>query len=335
MYAIVLVAAYLAFLVLRPFVAPLIWAVIFGILFHGWHVVLSRRMRRGAAALVTTLVAAIIVVAPAIMLVSAVVREVPQLTGYLQQTTRNAPDQIELLWRAIRTRIPVDLPDDPAVLISAGLSRAISFIAPRAGGALAGFTGVLGSLVTMLFALFFVLRDGEAMSVRLRDWLPFSAAENQRLMEETRDLVIASVGAGLIVAAAQGAIGGAAFWFLGLGAPVVWAVVIAFASLIPAVGSALVWLPAALWLLLSGDVGRGLTMLFIGVFGISMVDNVLRPLLLSGRAQTSTLVIFFGLLGGVAAFGFVGLVVGPVILVTTGSLLKMFRAADSARAFTP
>jgi predicted PurR-regulated permease PerM len=332
MYAIVLVATYLTFLVLSPFLAPLIWAVIFGILFHGWQAALSRKMRPGPAAVVTTLVAGVMVIAPAVMLISAVAREVPQLTSYLQQTSQNAPGQIEHLWHAVRSRVPVELPDDPAQLLSAGLSRAISFVAPRAGGALAGFTGVLGSLVTMLFALFFMLRDGEAMSLRLREWLPFSAQENQRLMDDTRDLVIASVGAGLIVAAAQGAIGGAAFWFLGLGAPVLWAVVIAFASLIPVVGSALVWVPAALWLLLSADVGRGLIMLFVGVFGISMADNVLRPLLLSGKAQTSTLVIFFGLLGGVAAFGFIGLVVGPVILVTTGSLLKMFRDADSVGA---
>jgi predicted PurR-regulated permease PerM len=245
--------------------------------------------------------------------------------GTLQQTTRNAPDQIELLWRAIRNRIPVDLPDDPAVLISAGLSRAISFIAPRAGGALAGFTGVLGSLVTMLFALFFVLRDGEAMSVRLRDWLPFSAAENQRLMEETRDLVIASVGAGLIVAAAQGAIGGAAFWFLGLGAPVVWAVVIAFASLIPAVGSALVWLPAALWLLLSGDVGRGLTMLFIGVFGISMVDNVLRPMVFRRWAQIHPFITIIGAFAGIQYFGLLGLLIGPLAISYFFELIRMYR----------
>jgi predicted PurR-regulated permease PerM len=327
MYAIVLVAAYLTYEVLRPFFAPLIWAAVFGVLFQGWQRALSKRIGRNAAALVTTLVAGVIIVAPAIMLISAVAREVPQLTSYLEQTSQNAPRQLEELWQTIRPRIPVALPDDPAQLLSEGLSRAISFLAPRAGGALAGFTGVLGDLVTMLFAFFFMLRDGDAIGFRLRDWLPFSVRENERLMNETRDLVVASVGAGLMVAVAQGAVGGVAFWVFKLGAPVFWAVVIAFASLIPVVGSALIWVPAAIWLVLSGEVGRGLGMLAVGVFGIGVADNVLRPLLLSGKAQTSTLVIFFGLLGGVAAFGFIGLVVGPVILITTGSLLKMFRDA--------
>jgi predicted PurR-regulated permease PerM len=333
MYAIVAVAAYLTYLVLQPFLAPLTWAVVFAILFHRMQAALSKRTGPNRAAVVTTLVAAVTLIAPAAMLVSAVARELPQLSAYLQQTSQNAPDQIERLWRVVKPRIPIELPDDPTELLSAGLTRAIGFLAPRAGGALAGFAGVLGDLVTMVFALFFMLRDGDAMSRQLREWLPFSVQENQRLMDGTRDLVIASVGAGLMVAAAQGAIGGVAFWLLGVGAPVFWAVVIAFASLLPVVGSALVWVPAAIWLLLSGEMGRGVMMLVIGVFGISMADNVLRPLLLSGKAQTSTLVIFFGLLGGVAAFGFIGLVVGPVILVTVGSLLKMVRGANLADEF--
>ena len=120
-----------------------------------------------------------------------------------------------------------------------------------------------------------------------------------------------------------------AFWAVGIDGAIFWGSVMTVLSIVPGIGAALVWVPAAMWLLLSGEIGRGLIMLVVGVFGISMVDNVLRPFLLSGKAQTSTLVIFFGLLGGVAAFGFIGLVVGPVILVTTGSLLKMFRDADS------
>ena len=180
----------------------------------------------------------------------------------------------------------------------------------------------------MLFALFFMLRDGDAMSRELRALLPIPDEDSARLMRETRDLVIASVGAGLLVAAAQGTIGGVAFWLLGLGAPVLWGVVIAFCSLIPVVGSALVWLPAAVWLLLAGETLRGVILLLVGVLGIGMADNVLRPLLLSGRTSVSGLVIFFGLLGGVAAFGFIGLVIGPIVLVTTGNLLKLLSQPD-------
>jgi predicted PurR-regulated permease PerM len=187
----------------------------------------------------------------------------------------------------------------------------------------------------MLFALFFLIRDGEAIGRELRSLLPLPPAHSDRLIRDTRDLVIASVGAGVAVAVAQGTIGGVTFWLLGLRAPAFWGVVMAFCSLIPVVGAALVWVPAALWLLLSGSIGKGIAMVVVGALGISMADNVLRPLVLSGSTRVNGLIIFFGLLGGVAAFGFIGLVLGPVILVVTGNLLRMFARPDLVEESTP
>ena len=225
-------------------------------------------------------------------------------------------------------RSPFPLPARPTELLAEGARRTMSFLAPQAGAIITDVFATLGSLLAMLFALFFMLRDGASMAAQLRDLLPLQERDRDRLLSDTRDLVIASVGAGLAVAAAQGTVGGVAFWLLGLGAPVFWGVLLAFCSLIPVVGAALVWAPAGLWLLLSGETGRGVAMLLVGVLGISMVDNVLRPLLLSGRTQVNGLVIFFGLLGGAAAFGFIGLVIGPIILVTTGRLLEMLLRPD-------
>ena len=168
------------------------------------------------------------------------------------------------------------------------------------------------------------------MTRYVRDRLPFPASQSERLMNDIGDLVIASIGASLAVAAAQGAIGGTAFWLLGMNAPVLWGVAMTFASLLPVVGAALVWVPASIWLLLSGAIGRGIAMVLIGTFGISLIDNVLRPLILSGRTSVSGLVIFFGLLGGAAAFGFLGLLIGPIILVTTARLLDELRRPDVA-----
>jgi len=329
-YALVLLALYLTYLVLGPFLGVLAWAAIFAILFYGVHARLAARLGPSWAALVTTVLAGIVIVVPAGLLVSALVREVPQATDYLQQMSRSVPTQIERLWVWLRDRSPVMLPPDPTALLTEGARRAFAFLAPRAGAILADAFATLGALAAMLFALFFMLRDGDAMSQALRALLPLPADESARLMRDTRDLVVASVGAGLLVAAAQGLIGGAAFWMLGLGAPVLWGVAIAFCSLIPLVGSALVWLPATVWLLASGEITRGVIMLLVGVLGIGLVDNVLRPLVLSGRTSVSGLVVFFGLLGGVAAFGFIGLVVGPIVLVITGSLLRLLSRPDPA-----
>jgi predicted PurR-regulated permease PerM len=224
--------------------------------------------------------------------------------------------------------VPLALPDDPMILIQQGVQRVLTIIAPAAGGVVADLLAMLGSLFVMLFALFFLLRDGQLIGRQIRALLPLPEHERDRLMSETRDLVIASVGAGLLVAAVQGIIGGIAYWALGLQEPVVWAVATAFCSLIPVVGSALVWVPAALWLLLSGDVARGVILIVVGVVGIGMVDNVLRPLVLAGRTSASGLVVFLGILGGASAFGFIGLVLGPIILVTAGNLINAFTRPD-------
>lgn len=328
LYALILLGGYLSYLVLSPFLVALTWAVLFGILFRGMQVALSRRIGPGGAALVTTMTVAFAIVAPAVLLVSALAREVPQVIDYLKEASQTAPRQIQQVWDSARARSPVPMPEDPTDALVEGARRVLTFLAPHAGAFVANVFAMLGTLVAMLFALFFVLRDGDAMRRELRERLPFSEEENERLMRDTRDLVIASVGAGLIVAVAQGIIGGGAFWLVGIRAPVFWGAVMAFSSLLPAVGAALVWVPAAIGLLLWGEVGRGLLLLLIGALGISMADNVLRPLLLSGRTSVSGLVIFFGLLGGAAAFGFVGLVIGPIILVTTGRLLKSLRRPD-------
>jgi predicted PurR-regulated permease PerM len=323
-YVLVLFAGYLTFLVLKPFLMPLAWAAVFAMMFHRVHLELSPRIGSNRSALVTTLLAGLLIVAPAVMLASVLAREVPQAIDYMQQASLTAPRQIERLWEVVRSRSPFPLPEDPALLLREGLQRGLMFLAPRAGAVVADVFATLGSLVVMLFVLFFMLRDGHIFGRELRNLLPFPAKECDRLMRDTRDLVVASVGAGLLVAAAQGTIGGVAYWLLGISAPVFWGVVIAFCSLIPVVGAALVWVPTALVLMLSGHIWSGVILVVVGVLGISMADNILRPLLLSGRTSVSGLVIFLGLLGGVSAFGFIGLVLGPIILVTAASLLRMF-----------
>jgi predicted PurR-regulated permease PerM len=324
LYAVLLLGGYLSYRILGPFIEALTWAALFAVLFRTTHVELARRIGPNGAALVTTLLVAIVIVTPAVLLISALAREAPQVTDYVKRSSQSAPGQIDRIWAALRGWSPLPMPEDPTDLITRGAQRALAFLAPRAGAVVVDALSLVGNLVAMLFALFFMLRDADALTAQLRDGLPFSPEENERLLCETRDLVIASVSTSLIVAIAQGAIGGAAFWLVGISAPVVWAVVIGFCSLVPGVGAALVWVPAAIVLLLSGEIGRGVALVLMGALGISMADNVLRPLLLSGRTSINGLVIFFGLLGGAAAFGLIGLVIGPIILVTTARVFRRF-----------
>jgi len=327
LYALILLGVYLTYRILGPFFVALTWAVVFAILFHRMQVWLTKKIAPGRAALVTTLAVAFLIVAPATMLIASLVRQVPQVVNQLNQT-RSVSPRVQRIWDMVRARSPVALPEDPQQVATEGAQRALKFLAPRAGAFIGNFFATLGNLVVMLFALYFMVRDGDSMSRQLRDRLPFSQQESDSLLGETRDLVVASVGAGLVVAVAQGAIGALAFWIVGIGEPAFWGLVMGFASLLPVVGATLIWVPAAIGLLLSGEIGRGILLLVLGAVGISGVDNVLRPLLLTGKTSISGLVIFFGLLGGAAAFGFIGLVIGPIILVITARLFETLHRPD-------
>jgi predicted PurR-regulated permease PerM len=224
-------------------------------------------------------------------------------------------------WQRLRASVPLPLPADPMSLLANGAQSIAAFLASNAGSLLANILSTLGSVLVMLFALFFFLRDGRSFADVIRRVLPFDEDESERLIAEASELVVASVGAGLTVAFVQGLIGGLVFWGMGLPAPAVWGAAIAICSLLPVIGATIIWVPAAAWLFFSGDVTRAVVMTVLCGAVLGSVDNVLRPILLAGRTSASGLVVFIGLLGGVSAFGFVGLVLGPIVLVITGTLV--------------
>lgn len=330
-YGIVLLLGYLAFIVSRPFLASLAWATVLALTLYPLHLRLSARLSPARAALATTVSAGAIIVAPLALLVLMLSTEIPVVMAYAQQIPAQAtPENLERLWDDVRMLVPFSLPDDYSQVVSQVVQWIGGFVAPRVGTAVASVLEVVGSLFVTLFALFFLLRDADRATDIVRRFLPFPPHERELLMKEAHDLVVASVGAGLTVSAVQGLIGGLAFWFLGLGAPAIWGVLIAICSLIPVVGAALVWAPVAFWLGMSDAVGQALALVIVGTLGISMVDNVLRPILLSGRSSVNGLIVFIGLLGGTTAFGLVGLVFGPIILVLAGTLFEALTRHSSS-----
>jgi predicted PurR-regulated permease PerM len=321
-YGIVLLVAYLAYSVIEPFLAPLAWAAIFALIFNPLRRRLQTRLGPTKAALATTITAAVVIVGPMATFISMLSSDIPTVVDYVQTLPEKAtPERVQTVWEMIRHRSPVELPDDPTSMIRQALQSTVAFVAPQLGSALANVVSTIASLFVMLFALFFMLRDSEHIAVHVRRVLPFPENERERLIADAQDLVIASVGAGLAVAAIQGILGGLTFWGLGSAAPAVWGLAMGLFSLIPVIGATLVWGPVAVWWLLSGEVGRALILIGICAGVIGLVDNILRPILLSGRTSVNGLVVLLGLLGGVGTFGFVGLVLGPIVLVIASTLL--------------
>jgi predicted PurR-regulated permease PerM len=218
------------------------------------------------------------------------------------------------------------------VLADAG--RALATLAASTAGDVLRNLGVfLFDLVVVVFAMFFLFRDGPAVMALVRRVLPFEEANRELVISQAHDLVRASVVSTIAVAAAQGTAGGVLFWALGMTAPVFWGVVMAFFSLLPVVGAWVVWLPAGLWMLGTGQTASGIVLLAAGGGIVSLIDNVLRPALLAGRAQMNGLLVLISLLGGMTAFGLIGIVIGPVVVATTTSLLSAY--TPEAKAARP
>jgi predicted PurR-regulated permease PerM len=324
-YGCVLLLAYLLYELFEPFLGPLAWAAIFAAFFHSHHKRLERRFGRSMAASISTAAVTLIIVVPFVLLATAFIQEATQTLRSVDVAASSSTgfERVQRAWSWLqRQRIGRDIPNLEDALRQ-GSARIAGFVAEGAGVVLRNVVVVIVNLIIMLFALFFFFRDGDAIMSRLRRVLPFEASFREGRIKETADLIRASISSGLIVALVQGTVGGVTFAALGLGAPVFWGVIMAFFSLLP-LGAWIVWTPAAVWLLLTGETGRGITLVIIGAAGISMIDNFLRPILLSGRTEMNGLLVFISLLGGIASFGLLGLVLGPVVMATAISFVDAY-----------
>src|SRR4029077_19624142 len=221
--------------------------------------------------------------------------------------------------------VSVDLPE----LVRQGASRAGEYMAAELGAVIRNIVLFLFELFVMLFALFYFLRDGDSMLERFRLFLPFEETTRERMLAEARELIFASVTTSLVIAAVQGLICGGAFAIVGLGSALFWGVIMAFLSLLPVVGAWPIWIPATIWLFSTGYTGRALVLIAIcGGLG-STIDNILRPILLGRRSSLNGSLVFISVLGGLAVFGALGIVLGPIVVATAVGILDVFAGKDA------
>jgi predicted PurR-regulated permease PerM len=208
--------------------------------------------------------------------------------------------------------------------IKRGAEHLAGDLAGKLGGLVRNLFSFFLDLFVLIFALFFMFRDGDDIVRAVRHLMPFDAHIQEEMMRESRDLIFASVAVGLLIAAVQGALGGLAFTLVGVGTALFWGVLIAFFSLVPVVGSALIWVPTALWLAFTGHIGKGLLIAAIcgGVAGVA--DNIIRPLLLRNRTRLNELLLFISVLGGIQVFGLLGLVAGPTIVAAAMGVFRVY-----------
>ena len=188
------------------------------------------------------------------------------------------------------------------------------------------------NFVFMLFSIFFLLEDGPKFLDRLSGYMPFGKRERDKLIKQVKDIVISTIYGGVTVAVVQGAIGGIVFYILGIPSPVLWGLAMFITSFVPMLGTFIVWGPATVYLFLNGYYIKAVILILIGIFVISMVDNILRPLIIRGKMKMPILAIFFSILGGINLFGLIGFIMGPLVLALFVSVVEIWRYTEEERA---
>ena len=336
LYGVLFCLAYFVFRVFQPFLVPLGWAAVFAVIFYSVNKQLEKRWGSTRAAWVSTAGVTLILVVPVLLLATLFVREGIQATRNIQASVAaGGYGWFNRAWAWLVSRVAeqdasIDLPG----LVRQSASRVGESMASGLGAVVRNIVGFVFELFVMLFALFYFFRDGELILDRFRLALPFEESVRERMLTEARELIFASVTTGLVIAAVQGVICGGAFAIVGLGSALFWGVLMGFLSLLPVVGAWPVWIPAAIWLFSTGHAGRALVLIAIcGALGAT-IDNILRPVLLGGRTSLNGLLVFISVLGGIAVFGALGIVLGPIVIATAVGIMDVYSGTDAGHGVT-
>jgi predicted PurR-regulated permease PerM len=328
---------YLVWRIVAPLWQPLMWAVLLGALLAPSNARLARRLgnRPRLAAGLTTVGVVLLLLLPVLAIGAAVAAQAAQLlsridTEAIRSTSldlSHAPFlQKPLAW--LEATVGISWGQIEGWLV-AGTKHLLQVMASSGGAVMLGAIGTIVSFVLMLFVLFFVLRDGPTLAARAVRILPIEDRLRGRLWRHLIDVTRAVfMGIGL-TALVQGFLLGTGFAIAGLPSPLVFGVLGALFALVPVVGTAIIWVPGVLWLVAQGQPGHALFMAGWGILVVGSVDNFLRPILISGRVEVPTLAVFIGVMGGLSAFGFVGLFLGPIVL---GLLVALFRFTSETLA---
>lgn len=325
------------FWVLAPYSGAVFWAIIMALLFHSTFERLTRalRGRRNAAALLTLTIIVLIVVLPMVFISISLVNEVSALVAHVRAGDINfrayAQQILDALPPVVRTQMArFDLFDIQNVIekFSDGLLAGGQALTTRALSLGQNALVFVVNLVVMLYLLFFLLRDGDTLARLVRETVPMAREQTHYLADKFSTVARATVKGNVVVAIVQGLLGGLAFWVLDIRGALLWGVVMAFLSLLPAVGASLVWGPVAIYLLAIGATWQGVALIAWGAAVIGMSDNVLRPLLVGKDTKLPDYLVLLTTLGGMSLFGISGFVIGPTIAAVFMAVWALFRHAE-------
>ncbi|HWP54718.1 MAG TPA: AI-2E family transporter [Pyrinomonadaceae bacterium] len=328
------IALYVCWLMLKPFIGVLEWAVVLAIVFYPVHKRLAKRIRRrGLSALISSLLVILIVLLPLTFLTVA-------LTNELSNAARNLPQHVNQLMESqppVIGRVSRWIQDHLAI----ETQRSQEFVAVQLENAAAVLVGqslgIMGNILSgflktffVIFTMYYLFRDGDKIVAALPAALPLRKNQSDAIIARATEVISAGVYGVVTIAAIQGLLGGLAFWVLGVPSPILWGVLMTFVCMIPIAGSFFIWLPLAIYLMITGHWTKAIFLVLWGALIISTIDNFLRPKLIKNQTKLHELFVFFSVLGGMRLFGLLGIILGPVVLAITIGLINTFSRDDRA-----
>ena len=327
--------------VVAPFYGAILWGVVTAIVF--WP--LNRSLiamfpkRRNTSALLTLLAIIGIVIIPTIMVGTLLIDQALSTYADLQTKEINIGKMLLDVKNSLPPSVSAlldrygfgDMNAIEAKLESVATSGARLAAAQAVSFGQGAFSFAI-SLGIMLYLTFFLLRDGAALQRTIGERIPLATGQRRNLFEKFATVIRATIKGSIVVAIVQGAIGGLIFWFIGIDAPLLWGVVMGFLSLLPAIGTGLIWVPVAIYLLATGQIWQGAVLTGCGIFVIGMVDNVLRPILVGKDTRMPDYVVLISTLGGISVMGINGFIVGPVIaalFIAAWDIFLLQRSSES------
>jgi predicted PurR-regulated permease PerM len=322
---------YLSYQIISPFLVPIAWAVVFSIVFYPVYAFISRHVKvKSIASSITVLLIFVVIIAPVSCLSIILIGELQKVGDY---TNSGGLDFFRELYDKIITSPQYEKISSligehnmpTADMIMDNMKKIGKTLVENLSIRITNIISAAINFLLMIFTLFFLFRDGPGFLNKVRDYMPFSDEQKSRLTKQVKDMVASTVYGGVTVAMIQGFLGGLAFYIIGFTSPVLWGIVMSIVSFIPLLGTLGVWGPAAIYLLMRGEYLSGLGLILYGTFVIGLVDNFLRPMLIGSRTKMPTIIIFFSVLGGIEAFGIIGLIMGPLIMAVFISVFEIFR----------
>ncbi len=331
----VAVLGYFTYRIMSPFFVAIAWAIVVTIIFYPFYAFIAHHVKvKPLASILTVIVILIVILGPFAYLTSMLVNELQVIAsqinadklGTLQTFIARIRSYAFFQKLASYTGFE-DLVSDAS--IRDNVSRLGKSFIEALSVRIPNILSVVADFIFMIFTTFFLLKDGPGFLSKATEYMPFSGSQKERLAVQIKDVIVSTVYGGVLIAVIQGTLGGFAYFFLGIESPVMWGVAMSVVSFVPLLGTFIIWGPTSFYLMMDGELLKGIALFLFGVFVISMVDNILKPVIIGSRTKMPTIVILFSVLGGIRLFGVIGLILGPLITAVFISVLEIFSHLES------